>query len=313
MERLTPHEDETVPAKVREPGKLQRWVRAALVATLAVVCGGDSYPPPHHRHLDITENSAPRNAVPPRIDGLPGTFSEEQEKDPTLTENGYIDLLVRSLDTPEKLGRYLRTRIEYVQDPKGENYWQTPEETIQRGEGDCEDYALLAQRILQSQGKNAHVVSNFQDHASCVWIRKRANGKYDGYNFDDAGVDKNGELKELLQRPLGDTSPLMLEGHDTVLDALNAALSSHNEKGYSVPPYYIPVHRLRHFGIKHYDYLTIHAFDPDLPCIARISNIELTALATLLGMAYGTHRFLRRRREGIRGTWKEYFTTFRLH
>lgn len=299
MERLTSHVDEVEPAKAKETGRLQRWVRAALLGTLTVVCGGgDARFPDHPHHGNITEDSALQNAVPPRTDGLPGTFSEERVKDPRLTEEQYLDLLALSLDTPKKLGQYLRTRIQYVKELQGENYWQTPEETIQRGEGDCEDYAFLAQRILEHQGKNAHVVSNVQDHASCVWIQKRPDGRYDGYNFDDFGMDKNGDVGEWMSRPYRDTSPrTSVEGHESVLAALNAALSSNNGKGYSVHPYLIPVLRLRDCGIKHHDYTTIYAFDPDAPSFARTSNIDAAALFALLGGGYAAFRRWKQRRE----------------
>ena len=38
--------------------------------------------------------------------------------------------------------------IEYVPEAKGENHWQTPAETLERGTGDCEDIQLLIRARL---------------------------------------------------------------------------------------------------------------------------------------------------------------------
>lgn len=290
------------------PSRLRRWFRTSLLAGVLLAIGGDT---------TTTIKCTPPLPTGGMVErggktGIPGTYKEELIRNPSLTTEEYLDLLARSLDTPEKLGQYLQASIQYVQEPEGKNEWQTLEETIQTGKGDCEEYAFLAQNILHRQGKNAHVVSNFRDHASCVWIQKRPNGRYDGYSFDDFGMDKNGEAGWFVSRPLGDTSPSPSEeGYESVLAALNGALSSHNGKEYSVNPYLIPVLRIRGCGLKHYDYLTIRAFDPDASALARISNIEAAALFALLGGGYAASRLWKSRGKG--GTWKEYFTTFHLH
>lgn len=311
MERLTSSVEEAIPAKTRGPGKVQRWIRAALLGTLPFLCGGDT-PPTHFGHEKAAQYSSREGIPPKRSNELPGTFSEEQMKHSGLTEEQYIDLLTRSLDTPEKLGQYLQTHIQYAPEPKEEDHWQTPEETIRRGKGDCEDYALLAERILNNQGKNAHVVSNLRDHASCVWIKKRPDGRYDGYNFDDAGMDKNGKAGEWIRRPYWDTSPLSAdEGHESVLAALNAAISSHNGKNYSVNPSFIPILHTRNCGLKHRDYLTVDAFDPDGSIVRRISHVDASAIFILLAGSYAAYALRRRRKDGE--TWKKYSTEFCLY
>lgn len=50
------------------------------------------------------------------------------------------------------------SRIEYVQDPIGKDYWQTPVETQRRGKGDCEDLAIYARALLVKRGIDAVVV-----------------------------------------------------------------------------------------------------------------------------------------------------------
>jgi len=53
---------------------------------------------------------------------------------------------VEKLDTIDKLHNYMKTKIRYVSDTK--DYWQTPEETLIRGAGDCEDMARFALDVL---------------------------------------------------------------------------------------------------------------------------------------------------------------------
>lgn len=235
----------------------------------------------------------------------------------TRTEEEHLSILAQSLNTPEKLGQYLQASICYVRESNGKDRWQTAQETLRRGSGDCEDFAFLAQAILTLQGKTAHVVPP-PGHAVCIVVERRPDGKYDGYGFDEHGCNRNGETYFALQRGIGKTEPVTPDGYATVLEAVNAILQQY-ESGdpsishYKVQPYWIPVLRLRGGTIPHEDIVTIHAFDPNAPIPMHISGIDLAALAALLGGAYGTYRFLRRRREGAKETWKEYFTTFRLH
>jgi len=59
--------------------------------------------------------------------------------------------------------------------------WQTPRETIQFKEGDCEDFAFLSSDFLTRQGiSNDVIIVKFRDldvtHAICVW--RENGGKY---------------------------------------------------------------------------------------------------------------------------------------
>lgn len=305
MEHLPPRIDTAIPANALKTGKLQRWVRAAILGTLPFLCGGDAAPHADRPEAPATRNCCADNAPPPKADGLPGTLSDEKMKNPACTEEQYFDLLARTLTTPEKLDRFLRTRMRYAwdspnpDDPLQEgtqqnhgSYGQTPQETIRRTDkgkmlGDCEDYAILAQEILRRQGKNAHVVFLPEEkHAMCVWVEKDEEGRYRGQGADENGV-------------------ICPTGKATLAEAICGAT-----RHYPFHPYCIPVCR-RVGSFWYVDVVSIHAFDPDLPGIARIGAIELMALGALLGGTYGTYRHLRRREE--KETWKGYFTTFRLH
>jgi len=57
----------------------------------------------------------------------------------------YLDV-VNNLDTITKLHNYMKLNLKYVSDIK--DYWQTPEETLIRGAGDCEDMARFAIDVL---------------------------------------------------------------------------------------------------------------------------------------------------------------------
>ena len=40
----------------------------------------------------------------------------------------------------------------YIAEPKGQDYWQTPAETLNIGGGDCEDFAILKWKMLLDAG-----------------------------------------------------------------------------------------------------------------------------------------------------------------
>lgn len=276
-------------------GRIQRWLRAGILGSALLASGGEH--PPYTPTTTVTIGAE---------EPLPGTYVEEQQNIPSLTEEQYLALLARTITTPEKLDRFIKTRMRYAWDSPDPDdhlregtaqnhggYVQTPQETLRRTDkgkmlGDCEDYAIFVQEILRRQGKNAHVVLLLEEkHAMCIWVEKDDEGRYRGRGTDETGVT-------------------CATGRATLAEAIRSAALQ-----YPFHPYCIPVGR--HVGSFWYtDMVSIHAFDPDLPGIARISGLELASLVALLGGAYGTYRFFRRRREE-KETWKGYFTTFRLH
>jgi len=52
--------------------------------------------------------------------------------------------------------------LRYAAD-EGGDYWQSPEETLRRGRGDCEDLALYLHRLLKDRGIDSIVVFGVQD------------------------------------------------------------------------------------------------------------------------------------------------------
>lgn len=77
-------------------------------------------------------------------------------------------LKIRNLDLEGRVKRihsFVRQNFEFVPDEEGEDYWQTPAETIRRKKGDCEDLSILLSSMLIAAGvsdvrvnaKNWHV------------------------------------------------------------------------------------------------------------------------------------------------------------
>lgn len=88
-----------------------------------------------------------------------------------------LEVIAPRYASPQELAQFLRDAITPATDEElfGQpDYWQTPEEFLKRRAGDCEDYALFSQAILQRQGIEAHVLSLFGEgglaHTVCVFI-----------------------------------------------------------------------------------------------------------------------------------------------
>ena len=168
------------------------------------------------------------------------TFDREQVNNPELSEDQYLDMLEQKLNTPEKLWRYIETYFHYVHDSndpenplkKGTDeshgdYWQTPQETVRRVDdgrilGDCDDWAFFAREVLRRQGKLAHALS-CPSHATCIWVEKRPDGKYDAYSIGTFGLDKNGQR--------GGSGKNAQDGYPTIREALQAIASKFQQGG----------------------------------------------------------------------------------
>jgi hypothetical protein len=68
--------------------------------------------------------------------------------------------MVPAFDTPQAAADWVYAHIDYIADPFP--HCQTPEETLERGAGDCEDLTLLTQSIVWDQlGINVDMVVGF--------------------------------------------------------------------------------------------------------------------------------------------------------
>ncbi|MBT3201578.1 MAG: hypothetical protein HN350_16875 [Phycisphaerales bacterium] len=72
------------------------------------------------------------------------------------------------------------SQIRYADDENGD-YWQSPQETIQRGAGDCEDQAFYLHYLLLKKGLQSEVVFGIEDlkqaDSGHVWVEHSANGE----------------------------------------------------------------------------------------------------------------------------------------
>ena len=70
-------------------------------------------------------------------------------------------------------------KIRYVDD-EGGDYWQSPDETVARGTGDCEDQAIYLHHLLIVKGIQAEVVFGIENlkhvDSGHVWVEYPADG-----------------------------------------------------------------------------------------------------------------------------------------
>jgi transglutaminase-like putative cysteine protease len=61
--------------------------------------------------------------------------------------------------------------LRYIPDPDGPlDFWCSPETTLERGGGDCDDLAVLAASILQAAGMRANVIVGTFQGVGHAWV-----------------------------------------------------------------------------------------------------------------------------------------------
>lgn len=111
--------------------------------------------------------------------------------------------IATELSTPEAIGRYLWKNFVYESDQSNfgkEEYWQTPEEFIANGKGDCEDFALFAAELLKNTGKQAFVLNIYGRkfaHTVCVYLD---NGRYNVIDGTDVKKYEADDLSSLMSK-----------------------------------------------------------------------------------------------------------------
>ena len=80
------------------------------------------------------------------------------------------------INNPETLSIWLINNFTYQAEEDDEDYWKTPEETIKDKGGDCEDLALLANKILSNLGYETKVIVVYfkkkkSAHAICLMTK----------------------------------------------------------------------------------------------------------------------------------------------
>jgi transglutaminase-like putative cysteine protease len=65
-------------------------------------------------------------------------------------------------------------RLEYIPDPEGPlDFWCSPETTLERGGGDCDDLAVLGASIILSAGWPGRVVVGTHEGQGHAWVEGR--------------------------------------------------------------------------------------------------------------------------------------------
>jgi|GEM_PF-1401433 len=111
-----------------------------------------------------------------------------------------LDALARTLQTPEVLAKYMQKNFYYLEDSilfNQEEYWQSPEEMAVRKKGDCEDYAIFAQALLQRWGYQTFLFSvywNGNAHTVAVFEK---DGRWGIFNLDKLSYLKGSSISDL--------------------------------------------------------------------------------------------------------------------
>ena len=72
---------------------------------------------------------------------------------------------------------YLQENLEYCPDPEDQDVWTSPTETLRRGCGDCEDYALLYAALAASIGGTVRIYMTDNHAFAAVYIGQEARAR----------------------------------------------------------------------------------------------------------------------------------------
>lgn len=111
-----------------------------------------------------------------------------------------LEEVLLSIHTPQQLSNWLLNEFEYV----GEipDYWQKPKETLNLKKGDCEDFAILSQKILAHLGMESEIlIIKFKNlrggHAICIYKDK---GFYSFISNQKLIKTKASSIKEAIEK-----------------------------------------------------------------------------------------------------------------
>lgn len=115
-----------------------------------------------------------------------------------------VNNLPSFISSPQQLSQWFLKEFKYVGEMP--DYWQSAEETMNLRQGDCEDFAILAQAILGRLGINSQIaIVKFkglnQSHAICIW---QENGFYNFISNQTLIQTKAGSVKEAIEEKYPD-------------------------------------------------------------------------------------------------------------
>ena len=105
------------------------------------------------------------------------------------------------INTPRELARWLASEFTYRM--KLPDKQQTPQETMDSGSGDCEDFAILSSAILEDMGiRNDIIIIEFEDlkimHAVCIW--KNESGLYSFMSNQELFSTRKPSIEEAISK-----------------------------------------------------------------------------------------------------------------
>jgi|GEM_PF-779250 len=113
-------------------------------------------------------------------------------------------LAIASISTPEQLAQWFFTDFKY--ETEMPDTWQNASETLELKKGDCEDFAILAQDMLNTMGIQSDIlIIKFtglnQQHAICIF---KEGGNYSFISNQELIRTGAASLKEAIQEQYSD-------------------------------------------------------------------------------------------------------------
>lgn len=105
------------------------------------------------------------------------------------------------LQSPEQIAKFMWSHFVFEADQSlfgKSDHWQKPEEFLERGKGDCEDFAIFAKSLLQRIGISSfllNIYSSGSGHTVCVF---QVDGKYNVLDGSNIIYTQSSDLKKVL-------------------------------------------------------------------------------------------------------------------
>ena len=109
--------------------------------------------------------------------------------------------LAGQLKSPDDIAHFIWRNFSFETDRTQfgqDDYWQTPEELLASGKGDCEDFARFASELLKMKGQTSFLLSIYGDrfsHTVCVF---KKNGKFNTIDGTHVIRHETADLNQLL-------------------------------------------------------------------------------------------------------------------
>ena len=158
-----------------------------------------------NRDISAVTGSARWGVVPTKISRSP------------LLKKRVADFLERhDIETLDSYALWLKKNVRYKADLFGDS-WSSPEETLKRRRGDCEDFAFLSEEVLSQLGYEPYVIAFMRRdtgdwHAICAFKEEGLYNYFDNFNL----VKTRTESLECLTRLIGAKSDLLILSANTI-------------------------------------------------------------------------------------------------